>query len=394
MLSKLKQKLSGQRNQTDAPPPVEDLSIGQPHAAMQVVDGAIVQPVSSYTPPTTGPDGKRERGHFDGGLFDHLGRRLKFADSSYLGHDNARPATIPTENLPYRKGTYLFLGLVQNVHFGHFISENLSRIWGTDLVGRIDGVIIITRYLKQPLQPYIVDFLNFLLPGVEIVRVASRTRFERVIVPEAIRFGPGYMKGGPVVRSFFHARTRAPNLLDPSTPSRLFVSRAALRSDMKRNKSNFVCEGALDDLLKAEGYSVFYPEQHSPAEQFRFYNNAEKLIFAEGSAFHAFVLTAKPEQVVYCLWRRKTMFPVFQEQLMSFSGQRLRGTSVVRQMFCRKDAPGNIPWALSELDFDALRDDLVAEGMISGTAWVSPSAADLAASRESFAEIYDLDAPF
>ncbi|MCG7624754.1 hypothetical protein MHM97_15415 [Epibacterium sp. Ofav1-8] len=88
------------------------------------------------------------------------------------------------------------------------------------------------------------------------------------------------------------------------------------------------------------------------------------------------------------------MHPVFENQLRSFSGARLRGTSQVTRMYCRLDAPNVIPWALSELDFEGLRADLVREGMIDGANWTSPDAAEIAADLARYGEVYDLAHPF
>lgn len=368
---------------------------GADQANIHLVDRGIVAPVSFLNKPGPGPDGKPRAGSFDGGLFNQKGLRLPFGDNAYLGHENKLPRQVDPRKAAFQPGTYLYLGMVQNVHFGHFISESLSRIWGADLVGKLDGVIIQPIMARQPLMPYIVTFLDFFLPGANFVRPLRPTCYERILVPDPIRFPPGYMRGGSMVRSFFHARTRTPELTDGKTPKRLFVSRAALRKPgSTTNKAGFVCEAQLDELMRAEGYTVFYPEQHSPAEQLRHYNNAEELVFAEGSTIHLYVLTARPGQKVYFLWRRKRMAPNFEQQLTSFTGERLRGSSKVTRMFYRRNAPGVVPWALSELDFDALRDDLVAEGMISGRNWVSPSAAEMAEDLERQAEAYDLDNPF
>lgn len=393
-LGNLFAKLSRRSLEPVSPSITSYIEAGASTAEISVVDNGIVAPVSRYVKPGINADGSPCKGEFDGGLYDRQGKRLNIGDNAYLGHVNAAVQTVATEGLKRFPGQYLYLGMVQNVHFGHFTSESLSRIWGADLVKDVDGVIYIPRYPNQPLRPYVTTFLEALLPDANFVRPEGISQYERIIVPAALRFAPGYMKGGSMVRSFFHQRTQTPALTDKATPKRLFVSRSQFRLNAAQNKACFVCETKIDELMQAEGYTVFYPEQHSPEEQFRHYNNADELVFAEGSSFHVYVLTARPGQKVYCLWRRKTMHPVFENQLKSFSGERLRGATQVKKMYYRRDAPTVIPWALSELDFDGLRDDLIREGMISGTAWASPEPKEIEAELAHHRNVYDLEHPF
>ncbi|MEX5727218.1 hypothetical protein Ga0609869_000571 [Rhodovulum iodosum] len=344
---------------------------------LDMVENGIVVPLFRYFPPKV--DLKQKSvvpGSFDGGVYDAAGRRQEIGDNCFLSHENVGPEEIePASAETELPGTWLYLGLLQTHHFGHFVSESLSRFWAVDKAEGIDGVIYIGRYPNQPLRPYIAQIADWLAPGLPQHRVNARTRVERLIVPRAMRFPQGYLSGEGPNRAFFRDRVDALGPPEAPQPKRVFLSRSALpREDQQ---ARFVLEKAFDDNLAAEGWTVVHPQTMPIRDQLRLYRDADDLIFAEGSAFHLYVLAARSGQRVFNLWRRKRRHPVFARQLDSFAGLPLLGESHVTHMFMRRDAPNMPARALSLVDFAALGADLESHGLITGRKWRVPTKAQI-----------------
>ncbi len=87
------------------------------------------------------------------------------------------------------------------------------------------------------------------------------------------------------------------------------------------------------------------------------------------------------------------MHTVFEKQIASFEGPALEGTSHVREMYMRRDAPNVLARALSVLDFEALGRDLVQAGFITGTHWRVPGDAEIAAAKKEVSDVFDVDTP-
>lgn len=361
---------------------------------LDTVENGIVVPLFRYFPPKV--DIRRNAvtpGSFDGGVYDATGRRLEIGDNCFLSHENVGPETIdPASAEQTLKGTWLYLGLLQTHHFGHFVSESLSRFWAVAQADKIDGVIYIGRYPNQPLRPYIAEIVDWLAPGRPQHRVNARTRVERLIVPGAVRFAQGYLSGAGPNRAFFRSRVDALGPAQTPLPKRVFLSRSALpRADAQ---ARFVLEGVFDENLAAEGFAVIHPETMPIRDQLRLYRDADDLVFAEGSAFHLYILAARAGQRVFNLWRRKRKHPVFARQLDSFGGPPLLGDSHVQKMFMRRDAPNVPARALSLVDFAALGADLESHGLITGRHWRIPSPAQIQRDVTEQAPEFDIQNPF
>lgn len=224
--------------------------------------------------------------------------------------------------------------------------------------------------------------------------MGSLTQVDKLIVPQALRFPQGFISGHPRVDAFIAQRMKAlvaQGLAPAPGSKKIYVSRAKMPPNAP--VARLLLEDVIDTNLRAEGYRIVYPEQMSFADQLRLYADADQLIFAEGSAFHVYVLVAQTRQKVFNVWRRKVMHPVFEKQLSSFQGPSLEGTSHVREMFMRRDAPNVRARAMSVLDFAGLGHDLVEAGFISGAHWRVPSEAEIEAAKAQLAEVFDLDRP-
>lgn len=338
---------------------------------------AQVTPLSHYGDPRFDPKtGQMGEGYFDGGLYDAQGQLIPGGDNRFLTHEHQpAPRIDPSAAEAKLAGRYLFAGLVHNLHFGHFLTESISRLWGLQHGGQIDGILCQHLFPNQPLSDFATDLFALFAPGIPLLPITGQTQVETLLLPQALRFPLGVVRGHPLNRVFFaEAAQRAAAQQQSSPPQpgpdKIFVSRAALPLAAPR----FVLEEALDANFAALGYRVIHPETLSVSDQMHLYGGASHLVFSEGSALHLYALMARPDQRVYFIWRRQVMHPIFNRQLNSFGAAPLLGGNHVLAMLPRRKFPTVMARASSLLDFAALGQDLVARDFINADdPWPSPS---------------------
>lgn len=110
-------------------------------------------------------------------------------------------------------------------------------------------------------------------------------------------------------------------------------------------------------------------------QQIETYNEADHIIFAEGSAMHLYALLAQSTQRIFVIWRRR-LHPGFGWQFATFGGPPVHGMPCIRRLWIPDGAEVR---GRAELDFMQLRNQLMSVGMIRGTNWPNPAAADFMA---------------
>lgn len=373
-------------------PPAAARRIGvpsDPDAYIEEIPGAILCPLTRLDDPQLDPATQSLRkGRFDGGVYRPDGTLWPAGASAYLNHENIAPARVEPDRSRRLRGRYLFAGLVQNLHFGHFLTENTTRLWGLDHIGPVDGILYLGRYPNQPLADYIVDLFRVFAPGVPLVPVTDQVQVDLLLAPQALCFPMGALSGHPLNRTFFKARIDALPPAPTPLPKRVFVS----RSRLSRAAARFVLEEAIDANFRAQGYRVIHPETLSVREQLRLYAHASHLVFSEGSAIHLYALAARPGQKVYFIWRRQVMHPIFARQLDSFGVGPLEGENHVLAPLPNRRFPNDRARAASLLDFAALGADLAARGYVNGEGWSVPGQDSIRRTLHDLDDLFDTEA--
>ena len=114
--------------------------------------------------------------------------------------------------------------------------------------------------------------------------------------------------------------------------------------------------------MRSAGYTIFAPETFSLSEQISCMQTAEALVFAESSALHLYGLVQRAGQKVAVIQRRKVLPPLILNQLDD-------GPATINLV----DAISSVDWppveadniSLATLDFDILREKLIAGAFIS-----------------------------
>ena len=188
------------------------------------------------------------------------------------------PAVLPPEQ---RGGTWLtgrtlYLGPFMN-HYGHFITESLSRYWRQEAAAFDHFVAYPFIHNNGAIQ--IEEFHRYLagLLGVPIDRMAvlrSQTVFDEIVVPEQLwtynthvnvrmreiygRLGARHAGQQPVGRLFL-SRTSSPRLANARE---------------------------VEDIFASFGFRVIYPERIAIEPQLSLYANCAILAGLSGSAMH------------------------------------------------------------------------------------------------------------
>jgi capsular polysaccharide biosynthesis protein len=185
-------------------------------------------------------------------------------DQLMLADTSTDPPRVP--------GTHLLLGSAYN-HFGHFMTEGLSRLWALPLLPPDLPVVV-----YQPrIDPWQEEFLEAM--GVDrrrIVILDRPTQFERLIVP-SIAFD--------LHRSVSQWMNEAWNpigeLFGESDQPRVYLS----RSQFTRRRG-LLNELEVEEAFLQRGFTIVHPQDLSIADQVRLARGAECLAGSAGSAMY------------------------------------------------------------------------------------------------------------
>lgn len=343
----------------------------QTSCSAEFLDSALVTPMTSWKP-------TKSTAQFDGGVFYNNGKPCVRSQHIKMGAENL--SIHPGEgDYPILNGTYVFGGLLKNEHFGHFLAESLARLWILASLGSKEKhVLYYPRFRDDRVPKFATDLLTLIDPDATMTVMTHPCVVERLIVPDQIAHPRiGFVSGHPEMR-----RVLKPlHQIRGNGPKKIYVSRSKLKKE-----GGLILEELLEINLERAGYTVVHPQEMSIEEQIRTYNDADFLIFAEGSALHLYALVCRPDQNVFIVRRRHNVI-VFDWQIASFGSQIRKSTSCIKQMWLPSGSDA-VTHAQAELDFSALRDALELEGMVSGKDWDVPTQAAVSEAIERHENIF------
>jgi Glycosyltransferase 61 len=236
---------------------------------------------------------------FDSTLSRYKHTRLHVAGAAYrqdgsLIHESRRPGglggdfveSIDPDHIvvpPLREeirfpGTTLYLGNFMN-HYGHFITEFLSKLWCVDEI-RFDQIVIrpfIFQGGKALLFPFAKELLGVALPSGSQIRVVTGDAcFERAVIPA--QAWPINSNCNVAVRPLYatihaHYRSGAPE-------GRIFLTRH--QNTYKRITNLAEVERVAADF----GFTIVNPETMPITDQMRLYANSQIIAGFGGTSLH------------------------------------------------------------------------------------------------------------
>ncbi len=295
------------------------------------------------------------------------------------------PRVPPRRNRVVRQpGTWLFGGRFSG-HFGHFLSETLSRLWALDHLDRpIEGVLFFSdiRNPEEKAKAWFGGLQDILDLEINYKFCDSFFQVDKLIIPPQ---GNGISRltvCSPEMRHFIKSRLKRD--LDPMPHRRIYISRSGEFGQIGRG---ILGERLLERYLEAEGYLIFHPEEHSWKDQMRHYMSASHILALDGSAVHLVNYTGREDLSVGVIQRRPgndarqlahqgELFGIKNISALSHLG-RLWSLSGIRRAGLS---------LFSELKLSSLCNELVAGGFISSEArWQDLDEASIGAELEQIA---------
>ncbi len=250
-----------------------------------ILRDAIATPFELVAPadaPEQPPRHASFKAYTRGCLYEADGARVELSIRvGGIGGDQAAsidPAILPPEQRggSWLTGRTLYLGPCMN-HYGHFITEGLSRYWKQD-IGPVDHVVAYPfmhnggNILIEDFHRHLAGLLDVPIDRMAILR--SQTVFDEIVVPEQL--WPNNVQVNAHMRSVYE-RIRARHAGRKSS-GRLFLSRPA-----SKRLGNPL---AVEEAFASFGFRVIYPERIPIAEQLALYANCEVLASLSGSGMH------------------------------------------------------------------------------------------------------------
>jgi|GEM_PF-1472642 len=217
------------------------------------------------------------------------------------------PSSLLESPVAFLDCTCIFGGLL-HVHFGHFLTESLSRCSHFFKFG--DAPIVFTHMdpsLRDPrdLPNFIRDLFDLLgIPLGRIHIIQDVTRIRKLIVPGVGIRHSDYVDKEHII--FLERQAKYHLLNSPVVDERkkVYLSRSKLQPPTVG--PIIWAEQIFEIYLKRQGFDIVHPELLGIKEQLHIILSADYLLGFIGSAFHTLLLSNnKPKKVIYLL-RNKT----------------------------------------------------------------------------------------
>lgn len=195
------------------------------------------------------------------------------------------------------RGQYFYLGSEFTQHFGHAITEQLSRLWAwSEAKERYPGLkaLVSMRGRFDQLQPFETSIFGAAgIASEDLVAVKGVVRVERLLAAAPMLVNPTYIHpdiariwrrvGGALLAGHPHR----------DYPRKIFISRMPSRT--KRGCHNY---REVEQRFVRNGFTVIYPEDFALPEQVMMFDRAEVIAGFAGSGLFNLALCPDPKQLI------------------------------------------------------------------------------------------------
>lgn len=193
------------------------------------------------------------------------------------------------------RGTYFYLDNEVRGHYGHLMTEQMSKFWAWSRVKAIDPeakALVAINKLRE-LRPW--ELAIYAAGGIapeDIVMIREPVRVERLIAGTPLMSNPDYVH--PAILETW--REVGDNLLasdstDIELPQRFFCARR-----IKKRACHNAAE--VEQLFAAQGFAIIYPEDYSLGDQVRFFRGATVMAGWIGSGMFSMCFAEDPKRVI------------------------------------------------------------------------------------------------
>lgn len=192
-------------------------------------------------------------------------------------------------------GSYFHFDSEWPGHYGHVLSEQMSRLWGWEaakarhpdlkvLLGKRPGAAGV-----QPFERAILEAVG--VSSNDIKLVDGSMRVERLLAATPMFSMPEYISPGVVPTWNMVGRTVGAQADDRALPKRFFCG---------RNKKTRLCHnsGAVEQMFAESGFEIVYPADLPFSSQVALFQQADVVAGYVGSALFTLCFCAKPKRVI------------------------------------------------------------------------------------------------
>ena len=309
--------------------------------------------------------------------------------SSTTAPINAAPKMPAADTVIPLAGTHMFGGISYG-HFGHFITESMTRVWALDeLKGKLDGLIFTPKIqMKDNHRPFEVydDLVRGMGIDLPITSAKEPMQVERLYVPKQ-GFGLGdLMAGSRKYRDYI--RKHAGKNVIADGDEKIYIS----RSKLPRDRGGLVGEWKLEAYLADEGYRIFHPQLETKRDQLAQYKKARQIIAVDCSPLHLVGYVGDSDQSVGILTRRSMTFGhQFVTQLSSFHGIGCHIIDAIVNDWLPVNTGRPSRSSFGEVSYADMYRQLKKAGMITGdTPWTDLTVEERNADLHRVETLYDL----
>jgi len=213
-----------------------------------------------------------------------------------------KPRTYPRENrIKELPGTWLYGGRFFPA-FGHFLCETLSRLWALDHIDEpIEGVLFFPVYNEheESAAQLFGQLAEIMDPAINYKICDEFYRVDKLIIPPQGSGVGRLLLSSPEMREYI--TTHLKRDFKPTGHDKIYISRTGQFDKVGRG---FLGEKRLEELLEAEGYFIFHPQDHCWEDQMRHYQSATHILGPDGSPFHMVNFTGRADLNVGVIQRR------------------------------------------------------------------------------------------
>jgi capsular polysaccharide biosynthesis protein len=182
------------------------------------------------------------------------------------------------------EGTYFSWDSEHPGHFGHILTEQVSRLWAWEIAKAAypDIRMLVSRYSwRAEVQPAEAAVLRAIgVDPSDVVRITATTRVQRLVGATGMFCQPYYVS--PRIADTWHRL--APGIVADATvqrlPKRIFVSRRGGTRDCTNVDE-------VEELFRSHGFQIVFPAELSFADQVAVFRGAEIVAgFAGSNMFH------------------------------------------------------------------------------------------------------------
>ena len=192
-------------------------------------------------------------------------------------------------------GSYFHLDSEWPGHFGHMLSEQVSRLWGWEaakarhpdlkvLLGRRPG-----HSRALPFERAILE--SFGIPEIDVVLLDKPVRVERLVAATPMFSMPHYVSPRIAATWDVIGHGVAPQAKDSATPLRFFCGR-------ERKTRRCHNEADVERIFAEAGFEIVFPEHLPFATQVAMFQRADVVAGYAGSALFTLSLCPQPKRVL------------------------------------------------------------------------------------------------